>query len=533
MPIYLLNDVPESFDVELSDEFVNALDKINRPWKYDDSGRKRGRNVIWKANGKFFKRLWGGTRYRTDEGRGSHRGGDNGAFIRFDDVPELLNLTNAPWWLIEENIISMRKHRGKSLSSRFPIKPDKWWAKLMGFYWSSGTVLFRTRGNWEEVTLRLKVDDEVIPMLREIGKHIGDNLYESTYLPLYDGGHKHAGLRAGVRTSVLLSVATWEVLKKFGVTDPPPGPKKTESTYTQSRTVNPVIPDWIKDDSEMMRNFIEGYINGLKGHSIMACSQDNKGITTQVLIRFSGSPLESVKKFGEDFAHWFEEQGISGYFRQTPRSRKGERGPEFELILHNRDALVFLYNNFEIRKPDMRARLLLRVKALSKSSYYGQTVPPEEMALMEALRGLYAASIVIMGVLYEAPRTEFELLEMLRIYPERLRENLALLEDRGVIALNEEGYEIDLSVFIENRVTELRGLHDTIAKQISTLSVSLIFRCVNCGRTYLKEIPACGNCGSTVEAVERKGVMFPLVHRMHRYKARASKLESVNNSKER
>jgi len=50
-----LNDIPDSYDLRLSDEFVNALDRINRPWLYDGKGKRGRYTKIWRADDAMFK----------------------------------------------------------------------------------------------------------------------------------------------------------------------------------------------------------------------------------------------------------------------------------------------------------------------------------------------------------------------------------------------------------------------------------------------------------------------------------------------
>jgi len=344
IPEFTLNDA-QGLEVELSDALVTALDKANRPYKYD--GKKRGRNRIWRAETPFFKKIWGWTRYRTGT-RGTYREGDNGAFIKYEELQEILFHTNCPWWLLEEQITALRRGQGKIVKTRLPVKPDRWWAKLFGFYYSSGGVYNRARTpkghgqqkEWIEYNFRFSVDDEVVPMLRELGNQIGDNIYETTYIPLYDGPHKMRGLRAGVRQGVLFSYPTWLIAHKFGLPEPPWERNKGNIGRNKaSRNYRPYIPEWILNDDECMHDFIEAYVNGQRGHSMMHVIKGNRGLYTAIFIRFRAEEHEDVEIFAEQVSQWLGKQGIQGYYRETPRSAKQERNPEFEYIIHNIESL--------------------------------------------------------------------------------------------------------------------------------------------------------------------------------------------------
>lgn len=91
IPTFGLKDIPEDFDIELDADFVQFLDRVNRPWKYDPDGTfhpKRRHNphesaVFWEAGwysdkrprmrklrtagyfrrNHFYEKLWGYHRY--------------------------------------------------------------------------------------------------------------------------------------------------------------------------------------------------------------------------------------------------------------------------------------------------------------------------------------------------------------------------------------------------------------------------------------------------------------------------------------
>ena len=157
VPTFGLADIPEDWEIELHEDLVTQLDKYNRPWLYDGSGKKWGRTVYYPANSsagkkidpdrvndpyKFYRRLWGYHRYK--------KGYDNGAWIRkyqLHHITDHFNISNEE---LEKNIIGLRRgQKGKDVNSlkfpRLPITVDANWAKMFGLYYGAGSVRKRVR----------------------------------------------------------------------------------------------------------------------------------------------------------------------------------------------------------------------------------------------------------------------------------------------------------------------------------------------------------------------------------------------------
>lgn len=499
---FTLNDVPANFELRLSDEFVDALDRLNRPWKYqDDAPPKRRSCQIWKAKDKFFKRLWGWSRYT----RKDH---DNGAFIRYSDIQEnILNKTNVSWWFIEENVIGFRKGScGKELKTRLPIESDKWWAKLMGFYWSSGGHWYRKRGTNTEAILRFNVDDAVIPMLHEIAEHIGDRPYEVTYIPVYAGPHKTQTLRSRVRQPILFSAATLEVLKQFGIPDPPEN--RGSGRRAAARNYDVSLPNWIRENDEYMHGFIESYVNGMRGHSMMH-SRVPRGIVCQVLIRFVGNKEKEVKEFAEAFRDWFLKHGVTGYFRKMPDNRDKET-LRYELIIHKKEGLFFVFNKFNIQRPDMRARLFLLGKA------------NENYAVYTLIRHLSTQQIVLLGLVLEKPCSLQEIKNHLRMRPEMIK---TLVDSMSVLILKGDKYHVDYSDFVAEQIVEKKEEAEKLRQKVKKLSGVLLYQCSDCGAIFYKETAVCEKCGgSSVGPINRNKILRPINIKRRKTEINAEKL---------
>ena len=99
---FRLSDVSKDFEIELSDELVLALDKLNRPYRYYPGWKTINR--IWPAKHMLTKRLW------DDYGRFRRRGKvyDRGAFITLDMAEEILGSTTLTRNQLEQHIIGIR-----------------------------------------------------------------------------------------------------------------------------------------------------------------------------------------------------------------------------------------------------------------------------------------------------------------------------------------------------------------------------------------------------------------------------------------
>ncbi|GAF90000.1 unnamed protein product, partial [marine sediment metagenome] len=141
--------------------------------------------------------------------------------------------------------------------------------------------------------------------------------------------------------------------------------------------------------------------------------------------------------------------------------------------------------------------------------------------------GLNAQQIVLLGMLYERPRTHQELFENLRLRPQILGDILTSLQNRGVVIKNGDHYEVDLTEWAKRTKSKLAKKEEQLISQIGRLSVKLLYQCEECGRVYVNHRTVCGLCGSDVDPVERTSVLRPLVHQRHRAKRKVSKLSEM------
>lgn len=514
LPMFRLSDVPDDWEIELDDYFVTALDKVNRPWYYIE-GKKKGANKIWPSNWKtvkdhngqlfkLYRRLWGWHRYA--------KGRDSGAWIGKRQIPDLMILDCLTEEDIENAVIGIRKgpdsKRTNSLRSRLPIKPDKWWARLFGHYFSSGRVKPRFRqGRYVEVVFKLRGHEDVLPMLMETLDNIGDQAGVSAY----DADRyalKRKGRFNGVRRSKVLGTTSqrtinvgrpvWLVMQKFGLSVDFLEDLERKGR-TSSANISPRIPQWISDDDEFMHSFIEGYINGSKGQSMMHPAPRKHFLSCQVLIKAIGRPSESVQRFIATITDWFTGKGVTWYLREEPWWDDARRpNARYALHLMSHEALTFLVENFEIRRPDLRARLLLARDA---------SIDP---VLYEVLLSLRTPDNVILGIIYEQPRTREELSTIIQIREDRLTAGLIALQKRGIIERRGAHYAYEPTEFVNRFIRDRKNKAWMLTDKMNRYSVRLLNQCQQCSRIYINAKEECGLCGGEITPVPRNGIMKAL-----------------------
>lgn len=509
-----LADVPCGYEMRLSDEFVNAMDMINRPWKYDKSLKRDTR--LFRAAEEIYSRLWGWGRYGRKLKGKLH---DNGAFVGVRDVQLILDRLDIPYWLLEENVIGFKKGTcGRELKSRLPIKPNKFWARLLGLYWSSGSFYVRHRDGNTEENIHFSIDEEVIPMLQEITENIGDTAYETTYVPIYTGSDKAKAklLRCRVRPRIKFSGACAFVLQKFGniAEATEENITKNSGRHLASRDFNLNVPEWVREDGDYMQAFIEGYLNGQKGHSILHVLSNGKGMSAQVLIRFRGQIDVEVKQFWETFVRWFKKKGLTIYYRKMPR-----RGNSYEILIHNRKDLRYVQENFRILRTDMRARLLLTMKMSTNYTLY------------HALKNATSQEIVLLGLLVEKPRVKEELDSILRLKPEHVQLILSNLQANGLAIEKDGKYFADLTAYTKKTLLAYKDKMGKVEEIIKTKNQMFPYQCEDCGTVFDEKVRMCENCGSkSIEPVERRKILRPLVNRRSRQKKVINQIQSSSFS---
>lgn len=503
---FTLADLPDEWEVELSEGIVVALDKINCPWKHDGRGKQRGYNRYWRADTHLYSRLWGWARY--------HRRGkdvDNGAWIKKSQIAKInavVKMTDAQW---EQAIIGFKKGPGaKPIHSRFPVHANKWWAMIFGFYYSSGSRNMRLRkGKYVEDLMRIRAHDDVIPMVMQAARAVGAEPIISGYIPVYDKPHAN-GLGTTCLPTIRLSSSIMIVMEKFGMpiawqTDERLG--KGSRGRTSSSNIEPFIPDWIKEDHTRMHGFVEAFINGSKGQSILARTKlkptdprKRPWLNLHILLRMSGRPKEWIRRFLRDIGDWMEVFGVDVYFRElkyySQRVETEDIGTwKYELAIHGMKGWKWFLDTFEIRRPDLRARVYARVESMTNQTLY------------ECLLSVGSPENVILGRLYEQTMTKAELITCFQMREVGIVKSLQNLQKRGMITRRGDHYYYDPEEFTKRFIKENKALSEQLTNRMARWADKLLYQCPECHRVYIKPRMKCGLCGGEVGPVARSEVL--------------------------
>lgn len=537
-PTFGLRDIPDDWEIRLHESFVDSLDKLNRPWAHDGSGKKRGDAVYWYlstlrrttkvkmtpeeleyyyASYRFSERLWGWKRRPRDKG-----GLKFGIFIKKDMIPILregIDITDSE---VEKVITGMKISSGSDrvLSfPRLPITANKYWAWIMGLFYASGSGRFRdpaTSKRMKRVGLELamKVHNPVIEYAKDIGEEVGVKfkLYERKSDLLVKPG-KTKGMRTGRLRRIGLGWPEYLVLKKFGMSYYMDNPGLT------ARYWKPVIPDWVKEDDDCMLMFIEGLLNGGYGvSSISLVGSKKRNLALAIYMRISGLPEEYVKEFATTLHEWLVAQGTGAKIRKFKGGYAALRGKAvYEVGMMRWDALWFIVGNMNIIRPDLRSRLLARIRA------------SEDPVFNEAMLHLRSPHNVILGMILEEPRTTDDVDWALQVKREGVVDALRSLQMRGMIVRVGNVYHLDLSEFEEREIRRREGMIETLSKRAYRYSNRLLYRCTHCQRVYVKERTVCGKCDQEVQPVERQRILQSLHARRTHTLRRLRKLRGKNN----
>lgn len=461
MLAFTIADVPDDWEIELEQGFVDYLDRVNRPWKYRDmprpwratfcrAGETRRKYVKdpeqYLLEVGLFERLWGRHRYKDYHFKGEdpRRHVDTGTWIMKKqlDVIRKLGVTDEE---LEKHVTGLRVGKTAQRINRelhfnhLPVYPDKWWAWLLGLYFSAGTIYFRDRYyKHRGLIFRIRVANPVIPMVYEAAANIGSTILD--YPPEYKPHRVATGLGTGRRPYVTLGWPVFLVLEKFGL----PGDLQPEEYFgSGSRSHKPAVPSWIKENDEYMRYFIEAFINSSRGASYLFPAKDN-GPVFRITITMTGKPEEHVKQFLMDVNGWFQSHGTPGHLRKTDYYLNDD--PEmthYLLEFYRMDMTEFFLSNFRIRKPELRARLTVMKAAM------------EDPVLYEALRTLSTPDNVILGMLIEKPLSKKEVENMLQMQSRGIDESVQRLLDLGLIFLDQEQYCYEPEPFRQSRGIQL------------------------------------------------------------------------------
>jgi hypothetical protein len=554
-PTFELADIPDNFEIELRQDFVDQLDKLNRPYKYTDAqgalmsghrvalyweaGELHRRTLDkmtdedregYKRRHSLFERLWGRHRfkdYHFPEGD-PLRYVDTGSWIRKSDIDvirEGIHITDEE---LSKAIVGFRKGKGNDIHCRelrfprLPIKADKWWAWFIGIYFSSGTMYEfhkhgpkSAKGGSHQFDVRIRSHYEVQPKLMEVAAHIGAPGKDYAVRPKHKFSGTKQKLGAGRRTITVFGWPTFLVLAKFGV----PmvwrelGSRKGKSFA--SRGYKPEIPNWIKKDDTFMHYFIEGFLNGGQGYSFLARSGGKRSRPVcHIGFNMTGKPVEMITKFLEEIERHLTKSLVkANKIRPITITAKDPERVKLQLAYTNYHAIQHIHANYHITRNDMRARNIVALDSR------------EDRALYEALRLLQSYQSVLLGVIYEHPRTHEELLESLQMRPEDVEDTIQALLDEGLIILKDGVYMYWPIEFVKRREQEYRFAVEEITEVLDKYLKHLLYQCQSCDEVYMFSVNICHYCGGEVNPIPRENVVkqLSLDRRYQMYQARLMK----------
>jgi len=492
------------YEVEISDALKDALDEINRPYVKDPTRLRVNR--IWPASAHISKRLWPhNTRFSPNTGKIV----DLGNWINMEQAVEILERTSISPEQFEENMMGIKSsNASRVLRGPFPKMRSIDLAAMCGFYYSGGSHIHREREHSTEDSYRLIIGEEILLVLEEVADRLGFNLVERNPLKrVISKAVKMNTARSKRRFSMSLPNPFMEVMRHFGVVLPSVKGRSVGGKEAM-RDFNPVIPDWIGENPEYMDAMIEAYINGPRS------SADMKTIGNHIMLRipltFYGSDEALTMKFVEPILERLKEVGVGGSPGRVhqDRSRFG-----FRYVIHSESSLRSLIDHYEIVKGNLRSRLILKLS--------------EDPIIPLILRDVTPAQAMIIGHIYESPKTQEELQCRMMLNPESLRRNLIGVSNRGVIEFRGDRYEFDTRVFESRMTKKTHREYEKLVNKIQRYSKHLLHQCEECGRVYLKPRSDCG-CGGRVKPVERVGVLRPLNTQMNGTRRRKFMLEKIN-----
>jgi len=538
---------------------VRFLDTVNRPWKYNPDGtfNPKGRHhpkesaVFWEAGwytdkrprmrklrtpgyfrrNHFFEKLWGYHRYHDAHVAryGFIKNVDRGNWIFKSELTVIREafitpLTDSD---IEEVIVGIRRagycpHPSIIRFKRLPIMANKWWAWLLGFYFSSGCIFERKRYykniTWDEVTMTFAAHEDVIPLVKNVSQNIGNSSLIIQQRYCRNGIEvKDKGLGTTVRARIRMGGAVYLVLKKFGL---PTEFKRHQLVGGGSRVFNPRIPEWIKENAEFMLAFFEGYINGSRSASHLHPAQGKHHTqfcvpNTMVYINCNGRPEANVENFLKDIQKWLSKQGVNANLWKD-KVHKTEGNVRYILTIGDKKGRNWLLDNLDIEKPELRARLFIRREA------------GKDPVLYEVLRKIRSPDNVVLGLLLEQPRSQNMLQRSLQMRSEGLAESLERLQELGIIAKIKEYYYYKPDKFVSDRIAEMQELQNYLKNQIREYSHSLLYQCQKCLKVYIRPHDSCLVCGAIVQPTSRHQILSHLRHMLSVPSKIERKLKSSN-----
>jgi len=356
-------------------------------------------------------------------------------FITIKEFQKLHEVTGLPLEEMEANVIEVRNwwagHR--EIPMKFPVKANTDWAWLFGLWFSSGGLITRNRVGSsprhegfriEERTVRIRVDvrvfeEKVQPLLSRIAyvPELGYPWY------MKYGGHKiDTNTRKGVgnlpRKVFYLVRPIREIMEKFGLPTEERNQHDRIGCRIPSRRFKLIIPEWVLKSKENLHSFIEGYINGSQIGSWFHRAYGEKHLSMGVEARISGEDEQEALDFLGIFEEYLTSLGITGTFHCMPKYTSPFFWFGYHIFKHS--ALAKLYEMFDIRKPDLRARLIL--------GYFMNAL------LYEACKELTSAEALVLGALLEKPMTSEEIINAFRFRAETVASAIRKMQKLCLVA---------------------------------------------------------------------------------------------------
>lgn len=422
-------------------------------------------------------------------------------FITISQLLEIHEKTGIPYEELEAAITHVRVGRsGLPFPIKLPIYSNEDWAFLFGLWYSAGGYVSRERErNAQEMTIRYALDkrpyDELIrPILERLGYTPRD--LAAVYYTKRPSGHKldqHRWRQFGSepRGHFILHRPFREILEKFGLPKCAICRVKRKRMKGKSgfRITTLYIPDWVREDETNTHAFIEGYLNGQRVGSQFHPSPSYKNALIRfVEPRFGGQSQKETEQFYAFFADYFSKKGITGYkhrFKHRPHPKTVEIG----YLIHGKVSLKRLYKQFNIRRPDTRARLLL--------NYYMNPL------LYEACRKLNCFETLILGLLIEEPQNVDEITETLRCQKDETIKALEKLSSLKIVMPSGNKWIVQKTGFKHIIISELEAVEEKRRQVIRSNSSKFFSMCDECGNIIPKNHKGKCDCGGTFQPIPR------------------------------
>lgn len=547
VPEFTLADIPDGWWIKLNDAFVNELDQLNRPYKYDLSRKRIARHWEagelhkrtldkmteeevdgYKRRHSLFEKLWGRHRwkdyhYAKDDPR---RYVDTGSWIEKSDISVLregieiddANLNKAiTGFRVGKFSDNVREVKVKQL----PIIANKEWAWLFGFYFGAGNMFYMERegphskkGGYNSIYIRIRVQDPLIPRFLSNSNSIGLHAVNYQVTEKFRGSGK-GNIGVGIRDQIVFGWPEYVILKKFGLPDDVFEVDDRKELLLAASGYKPVIPSWILNNDNYMQQFIDGYMStGKCQTSLQVASQITKRSIPVLEVRILGIGYteKHIKTFMQQMHLWFTRQGVIPGLNKAEST--GKNRFNYNLIITKLDDIKFIKENFNLQ-PQHKARIYVRLEA------------DEDPVIYEAIRSYGNPENIILGSILEQPMTVEDITYDLRMYKNKAEDSLNNLVEYGLAKKEGEVYRYDPAEFAARTIQKYKHLSEEKRQRMAEYSDQLLYQCGSCREVYIKPTESCELCYDEVHPVFRKNVLRRLNSKARYDLIIARKLEAM------